>query len=72
MLKNTFHHLPGIGAHTERQIWSAGIFAWDDFKSDITRYGLIVTYNGKCFDIPFIERIPLLPAAIGLIYRRSP
>ena len=32
MLKNTFHHLPGIGAHTERQIWSAGILAWEDFK----------------------------------------
>jgi len=151
MLKNTFHHLPGIGARIERQIWSAGVFTWDDFKapyplrcsparlaawkaelqtsakqlqdnnpgyfaghlptgqhwrilpefrdttvyldiettgmdpydqaittialydgrsvsyyiagqnleafkSDIARYGLIVTYNGKCFDIPFIER----------------
>ncbi|MEW6670075.1 MAG: ribonuclease H-like domain-containing protein [Thermodesulfobacteriota bacterium] len=151
MLKNTFHHLPGIGAQTERQIWSAGILHWDDFKepypfnwspartsawkadlqtsaqrlqnndpgyfsgclpasqhwrmfpefrdaavyldiettgmephadavttialydgravsyyiagrnldafqSDIGRYGLIVTYNGKCFDVPFIER----------------
>jgi len=32
MLKNTFHHLPGIGAHTERQIWSAGILSWEDFK----------------------------------------
>ncbi|MBI5453762.1 MAG: ribonuclease H-like domain-containing protein, partial [Deltaproteobacteria bacterium] len=27
----------------------------DDFKRDIERFGLIVTYNGKCFDIPFIE-----------------
>lgn len=32
MLKNTFHHLPGIAAHTERQIWSVGILAWDDLK----------------------------------------
>jgi len=166
MLKSTFHHLPGIGAHTERQIWSAGILAWEDFKepypvkwssarlaackrglqtslkhlrdnhpgyftgdlpssqhwrifpefknttayldiettgmdpydqtittialydgrsvfyyiagqnleafkSDITRYGLIVTYNGKCFDIPFIERnlkIRLPQAHIDLRY----
>ncbi len=27
----------------------------DDFKRDIERFGLIVTYNGRCFDIPFIE-----------------
>lgn len=25
------------------------------FASDIGRYKLLVTYNGKCFDIPFIE-----------------
>jgi uncharacterized protein YprB with RNaseH-like and TPR domain len=28
----------------------------DDFKRDIRQYPLIVTYNGKCFDVPFIER----------------
>lgn len=27
----------------------------DDFREDIARYEVIVTYNGKCFDIPFIE-----------------
>jgi uncharacterized protein YprB with RNaseH-like and TPR domain len=27
----------------------------DDFKKDITQYGVIVTYNGKIFDVPFIE-----------------
>lgn len=27
----------------------------DDFKRDIEKYKLLVTYNGKCFDIPFIE-----------------
>jgi len=26
-----------------------------DFKRDIEAFGLIVTYNGRCFDIPFIE-----------------
>jgi uncharacterized protein YprB with RNaseH-like and TPR domain len=27
-----------------------------DFPNDIQQYDLIVTYNGKCFDVPFIER----------------
>jgi len=27
-----------------------------DFMADISRYELLVTYNGKCFDIPVIER----------------
>lgn len=26
------------------------------FKDDISRYNLLVTYNGKCFDLPAIER----------------
>jgi uncharacterized protein len=26
------------------------------FKEDIKKYSVIVTYNGKCFDVPFIER----------------
>ena len=28
----------------------------DDFIEDIRRYKLLVTYNGKCFDVPVIER----------------
>ena len=28
----------------------------EDFKDDIQRYQVIVTYNGKCFDIPVIEQ----------------
>jgi len=27
-----------------------------DFPSDIRKYALIVTFNGKCFDIPLLER----------------
>ena len=27
----------------------------DYFRTDIARYKVIVTYNGKCFDVPFIE-----------------
>lgn len=26
------------------------------FKEDIKKYSVIVTYNGKCFDIPFLQR----------------
>jgi uncharacterized protein len=32
MLKNTFRHIPGIGAITEEKIWNLGIFSWDSFK----------------------------------------
>jgi uncharacterized protein YprB with RNaseH-like and TPR domain len=42
-----------------------------DFKDDIFEYDLLVTYNGKCFDIPFIERyfmITLPHAQIDLRY----
>jgi uncharacterized protein YprB with RNaseH-like and TPR domain len=28
----------------------------DDFREDIKRYDMLVTYNGKCFDVPFIRR----------------
>lgn len=28
----------------------------NDFKKDIMKYRVIVTYNGKTFDVPFIER----------------
>ena len=27
-----------------------------EFPADIQQYQLLVTYNGKCFDVPFIER----------------
>ena len=27
----------------------------EQFKDDIYEYDVIVTYNGKCFDVPFIE-----------------
>ena len=28
----------------------------DDFPRDIERYNLLISYNGSCFDVPFIER----------------
>ncbi len=33
MLKNTFLHIPGIGAKTEEKIWNSGILSWDSFRS---------------------------------------
>ncbi len=42
-----------------------------DFADDISAYDLLVTYNGKCFDIPFIEqyfRIKLEQPHIDLRY----
>ena len=42
-----------------------------EFLDDIRRYKVIVTYNGKCFDLPFIERyfgIKLDQAHIDLRY----
>jgi len=27
----------------------------DQFKEDIQKYKILVTYNGRCFDVPFIE-----------------
>ena len=42
-----------------------------DFKNDIKDYELLITYNGKCFDVPFIEnffKIKLKQSHIDLRY----
>jgi len=42
-----------------------------DFRDDIDRYALLVTYNGKCFDLPFIRNYfghPMRHAHIDLRY----
>ena len=31
MLRNTFLHLPNIGAHRERALWDRGILDWESF-----------------------------------------
>lgn len=33
MLTYTFQHLKGVGAKTERGLWSSGVVSWDDFES---------------------------------------
>lgn len=43
----------------------------DEFAEDVRRYRLLVTYNGKTFDVPFIRkalRIPMEQAHIDLRY----
>ena len=43
----------------------------EQFKYDIKNYSVLVSYNGKCFDIPFIERefsIQLTQAHLDLRY----
>lgn len=43
----------------------------DDFENDIWKYEILVTYNGKSFDIPFLERwfrMKLTHAHIDLRY----
>jgi len=34
MLRNSFIHIPGIGALTEKRFWESGIHNWDDFSAD--------------------------------------
>ena len=36
MLKNTFHHIPGIGAGTESGLWKKGINSWKDITENKT------------------------------------
>ncbi len=31
MLYNTFCHIPGIGLHTEKRMWSSGLSSWEEF-----------------------------------------
>ena len=43
----------------------------EDFADDVAQYRIIVTYNGKCFDVPFIRNalgLPMPHAHIDLRY----
>ncbi|MCD4765704.1 MAG: hypothetical protein K8R34_04260 [Methanosarcinales archaeon] len=41
MLTNSYIHLPGIGATTERKIGDCGIESWDEFKEESHRARLL-------------------------------
>jgi len=36
MLENTFCHIPGIGAATEKRLWEAGITSWDKWHEPLS------------------------------------
>lgn len=38
MLERTFVHIPGVGRHTERALWSAGCHTWSDLAGGLDRY----------------------------------
>ena len=40
MLSNSFLHLPGIGAITERRLWGRGVLTWEDFLGNESATGL--------------------------------
>jgi uncharacterized protein YprB with RNaseH-like and TPR domain/predicted nuclease with RNAse H fold len=41
MLEQTFLHIPGIGKHTERELWAHGIQSWDDAERFEKRFGVL-------------------------------
>jgi hypothetical protein len=71
-LGGPWDHITTIALYDGRGI---SCYVHDDnllqFREDILRYGLVVTYNGKTFDLPFIRRslhAPMDHAHIDLRY----
>lgn len=56
-LSNLYDHITTISLYDGKEVF---YFVHgknlNDFKKAIKNYSLIVTYNGKCFDVPFIEK----------------
>ncbi|MFZ5760987.1 MAG: ribonuclease H-like domain-containing protein [Thermodesulfobacteriota bacterium] len=50
MLFNTFLHIPGIGAKTEKKIWLAGIQSWDQWRPPFSS-----TLSGKIINLVTIH-----------------
>lgn len=40
MLTRTFCHIPGLGGHTERELWRQGCTDWQRYREDPERFGL--------------------------------
>jgi uncharacterized protein YprB with RNaseH-like and TPR domain/predicted nuclease with RNAse H fold len=81
MLEQTFVHIPGIGPHTERNLWNRGIRSWDDVEQgalpEALRGGLkkkleeFIPRSRDAFnrkDASFFERL----SAIGEAWRIFP
>ena len=60
MLHQTFIHIPGIGRHTELELWKGGIHNWDDADRFEKRFGLVGARIQKRLD----EYIPASREAI--------
>jgi len=71
-LDSYYGHITTIALYDGRDIfWYINGRNLDDFATDIQKYQVLVTYNGKTFDIPFIQsylRINLPQAHIDLRY----
>ncbi len=60
MLQQTFIHIPGVGRHTEHELWSHGIQSWDDADRFEKRFG----FAGPRLQQKLDEYIPLSRLAI--------
>jgi uncharacterized protein YprB with RNaseH-like and TPR domain/predicted nuclease with RNAse H fold len=60
MLHQTFIHIPGIGKHTEQDLWEHGIQSWDDADRFEKRFG----FAGARLQSKLDEYIPLSRSAI--------
>src|SRR5580698_10637665 len=60
MLQQTFIHIPGIGKHTEQELWEHGIQSWDDADRFEKRFG----FAGARLQSKLDEYIPLSRSAI--------
>jgi len=71
-LDSYYGHITTIALYDGRDIfWYINGRNLDDFAVDIQKYQVLVTYNGKTFDLPFIQsylRIKLPQAHIDLRY----
>ena len=55
-LDSSFHEITTIALYDGKSIFTyVQGQNLEDFKKDIQRYNVLVTYNGLCFDAPFIE-----------------
>lgn len=63
MLAHTFIHLPGVGAASERRLWSAGAHSWDRF---------LALHRDRALRGRRIERLaPLIEESRAALQRRS-
>lgn len=56
MLKNSFQHIPGIGAATEERLWASGVSGWQDitpensFNIPAKRFETLAAYTAQGYE----------------------